>query len=139
MCMQERANEYFSSFTKFYGTSAGSLQSVACACDISPTIGYDFIKSIHNEFYKGKKLGTFGTLHPDFNMPVIVRTLLEKNLPHDAHRRCCNKVGISLTVLPSMTNWIVSDFNTRAELIQVSWHILQHNGLRWIAIGNEFI
>ncbi len=123
MCMQEHANEYFSSFTNFYGTSAGAILSVACACDISPTIGYDFIKSIHNEFYKGKKFGTFGIFHPGFSMPGIVRTLLERTLPRDAHRRCRNKVGISLTVLPSMTNWIVSDFNTRAELIQVSWHV----------------
>ena len=122
MCLQQLAEGYVSRLTAWYGASAGSLISVAAACDLRSTEGYKFIRKLHEEVYKHKLLGKFGAFHPNFDLMGHVRTFLERTLPRDAHRRCRNKVGISLTVLPSMTNWIVSDFNTRAELIQVSWN-----------------
>ncbi len=120
ICIQEHAKEHFAKLTTWYGASAGSIVSVGAACDLRSTEGYKFIRKLHEEVYKHKLLGKFGAFHPNFDLMGHVRTFLERTLPRDAHRRCRNKVGISLTVLPSMTNWIVSDFNTRAELIQVS-------------------
>ncbi len=120
MCLQQLAEGYVSRLTAWYGASAGSLISVAAACDLRSTEGYKFIRKLHEEAYKHELLRKFGAFHPSFDLTGHIHTFLERILPRDAHRRCRNKVGISLTVLPSMTNWIVSDFNTRAEVIQVS-------------------
>ena len=119
MCIQEHAEEYLPKLTNWYGASAGSIVSVGAACGIRATEGYKFIRTLHDEVYSHKFLGKFGAFHPSFDLMGHVRAFLERMLPRNAHRLCRNKVGVSLTVLPSMKNWIVSDFNTRAELIQV--------------------
>ena len=104
-----------------YGASAGSIAAVLGTCNISAREGYKFIKELHDRAHSiaWSWLGRFGALHPRFDLMGRVRSFLERLLPHDAHRLCRGKVGVSLTVVPEMRNWIVSDFNTRAELIQV--------------------
>ena len=119
MCLQEHAEDYLCKITKMYGASAGSIVSVSHTCGVRAIEGYKFIRELHDHVYKHKLLGKFGAFHPSFDLMGHVRKFLDRVLPRDAHRKCRNKVGVSLTVLPSMTNWIVSDFNTRAELIQV--------------------
>ncbi len=119
LCIEEHAEELFTELTNWYGASAGSLTGVVVCCGIRAIDGYKFLKEIHCQAYKHKYLGRFCAFNPNFDLTGYVRSFLERILPRNAHRLCHNKLGVSLTVLPSMKNWIVTDFNTRAELIQV--------------------
>ena len=60
---------------------------------------------------------------PSFDLYSRLRDFLEQHLPPNAHRLCRNVVKISLTVMGENGlphNWLISDFNTRSELIDVS-------------------
>ena len=116
----ERAEQFRSKIKKSYGSSAGSIACVLAACDCGWAQGYKLVRRIWESANSNALLGRLGVLRPSFKLYKIVRDFLEEVLPRDAHRRCRGKVEISLTVLPEMRNWLVSDFNTRAELINVS-------------------
>ena len=120
ICIEEHAKELFTELTSWYGASAGSIVGVGIASGVKAVEGYKFMRIMHDDAHKHKNFGRFAILSPNFDLPGHVRAFLESMLPRNAHRLCRNKVGVSLTVLPSMKNWIVSDFNTRAELIQVN-------------------
>lgn len=61
---------------------------------------------------------TLGVFHPTFSLQRTVRSLLEK-LPADAHLRASGKLCVSLTRLPDWKNVLVSQFESREDLIQV--------------------
>lgn len=60
-----------------------------------------------------------GPMHPSFNLVKIMRTLLYRTLPADAHQRANGRLGISLTRVTDGENVIVSHFNSKEELVQV--------------------
>lgn len=47
----------------------------------------------------------------------LVEQCLETNLPHDAHKLCTQKLGLSLTKFCSFENKFVTKFNSRRDLI----------------------
>ncbi|CAJ0967127.1 unnamed protein product [Ranitomeya imitator] len=59
-----------------------------------------------------------GPLHPSFNLVKIIRNCLYKTLPDDAHERSCGRLGISLTRVSDGENVLLTQFNTKEELIQ---------------------
>lgn len=120
MAIREHAPEYVDRLEMLYGASAGALVIAFAACRLHGLEGYKFVRELYDLAHSRTWMGRFGSLHPSFDLAGRVRMFLNKNLPHDAHRKCNGKIGISLTILPTMKNWIVTDFNTRAELIQVS-------------------
>lgn len=121
-CMEEdeHARHFRSQIKTFYGSSAGAIACVLTVCECGWAQGYKLLRRIWESANKNPLLGRLGVLRPSFKLYKIVREFLEEVLPRDAHRRCRGRVKISLTVLPEMRNWLVSDFNTRAELINVS-------------------
>lgn len=122
LAMQHYAPHYMNQpDIQLYGASAGAVFSVCIACGLSPMYMYHFAKECH-EWASSLStwwLGGLGSLHPKYDIFTRLRSVIEEYLPHNAHRLCNGKVNISLTLFPSFKNWIVSDFNTRAELIQV--------------------
>ncbi|VDP55001.1 unnamed protein product [Soboliphyme baturini] len=60
-----------------------------------------------------------GALHPSVNLTNMLRKLLKKSLPTDAHKFANGKLFISLTRLSDGENVLVSEFVTRDELIEV--------------------
>lgn len=118
-CVQEKAPELLEKVSAFYGASAGAITAVMAACKIDSKRGFAFLKSIH-ELGRHWALGRFGVFHPRFNIQQRLKEFLNEILPRNAHRLCRGRVYISLTVIPEMRNWLVTDFNTRAELINVS-------------------
>ena len=60
-----------------------------------------------------------GPLHPAFNLQQLVRDSLNETLPADAHVRASGRLCVSLTRVSDGKNVIVSEFDTRDELIQV--------------------
>lgn len=116
-CVIDHAPHLFDEFQQFYGASAGAITAVWAACKLDAMVAYKWVKKT---FEASRKYRLLGTLHPSFDLYSRVRAFLEESLPPDAHRRSRGKVHISLTVFPSMRNWLVSDFSTRRELINVS-------------------
>ena len=125
MAMQEHVPDYIDRLEMFYGASAGAIVAVFAACGVHGVEGYKFVRELYDRANSRTWMGPFGSLHPSFDLSGRVRIFLNKLLPRDAHRKCRGKVGISLTIFSTMKNWIVTDFNTRAELIQVSYHAIR--------------
>uniref|UniRef100_A0A915IQB3 triacylglycerol lipase n=1 Tax=Romanomermis culicivorax TaxID=13658 RepID=A0A915IQB3_ROMCU len=59
-----------------------------------------------------------GPLHPSINLMNILRTGLMKNLPDDAHKMASGRLFISMTRVSDGKNVLVSQFDTKEELIQ---------------------
>lgn len=64
-----------------------------------------------------------GPLHPAYNLLQIVKDSLEGSLPEDAHIRASGKLCVSLTRASDGKNVLVSEFDSREELIQVYFTI----------------
>ena len=63
---------------------------------------------------------SLGIFHPAF-MPIeTIRQDLQDSLPTDIHILASQRLGISLTHWPEGKNFIVTDFATRDEVIEVS-------------------
>lgn len=60
-----------------------------------------------------------GVLHPAFGLLRLVRDSLLQRLPADAHLRASGRLCVSLTRLADGTNVLVSQFDSREELVQV--------------------
>ena len=118
-CVQDKAPQLLDKVSAYYGASAGAITAVMAACNIDSKRGFTFLKSVH-ELARHWALGRFGVFHPRFKLQLKLKEFLNDVLPRNAHRLCRGKVHISLTVFPDMRNWLVTDFNTRAELINVS-------------------
>ena len=116
-CSSMLEREIFSG--TLYGASVGSVVATSIACGISHLEILKFIHELYNIAESICHWGRFSLLHPKLRLEKECRNRLEKLLPSDAHRRCTGRVGVSVTIFPSMENWIITDFNTRGELIQV--------------------
>lgn len=63
--------------------------------------------------------GTLGAVHPSFNLLKIVRNFLNHDLPDDAHRLANGRLFVSLTRVSDGTNVLVSEFDSKEDIIQV--------------------
>ncbi|MEE6477566.1 hypothetical protein FKM82_011553 [Ascaphus truei] len=59
-----------------------------------------------------------GPLHPSFNLVKILKNGLYRNLPENAHELATEKLCVSLTRVSDAENVLVSEFNSKEELIQ---------------------
>ena len=121
-CVVDHVPHLFDEFSGFYGASAGAITAVCAACKSDPMVPYKWVKKT---FEASREYKLLGALHPSFNLYGRLREFLEGFLPTDAHMLCRNKVKISMTTfndqktLPEPRNWLVSNFTTRTELINV--------------------
>lgn len=60
-----------------------------------------------------------GPLHPAYNLVKIVKDSLLESLPEDAHVRASGRLCISLTRVSDGQNVLVSEFDSREELMEV--------------------
>lgn len=68
---------------------------------------------------------TLGPLSPRFDLNTLLKERLENALPQDAHIRCSGRLFISVTRWTDKKNVLLSQFNTREELIQVRCSLRQ--------------
>ena len=115
-CFEDNARHLLKSFKGFYGASAGSICAAAAACRCDSMVAYKWVKKT----VEASRVYRMGLLNPQFDLYTRLRTFLENYLPKDAHKRARGKVRISMTTFPDMKNYVVSDFTTRKELINVS-------------------
>lgn len=62
---------------------------------------------------------SLGPLHPAYNLVQIVQDSLRSSLPADAHVRASGRLCVSLTRVSDRKNVLVSEFNSREELVEV--------------------
>ncbi|XP_053141560.1 patatin-like phospholipase domain-containing protein 2 isoform X1 [Hemicordylus capensis] len=113
-CLQEHAPFLVANAKTIYGASAGALTATAlvtgaCLGEAGANIIY-VSKEARKRF--------LGPLHPSFNLVKIIRTCLYKTLPENGHELASGRLGISLTRVSDGENVILSEFNSKEELIQ---------------------
>lgn len=60
-----------------------------------------------------------GPLHPSFNVIKIIRDGLMRNLPENTHLLSSGRLCISLTRVSDGKNTLISNFNSKEEVVQV--------------------
>ncbi|CAH2278338.1 patatin-like phospholipase domain-containing 2 [Pelobates cultripes] len=113
-CLQERAPRLITEATKIYGASAGALNAAALVCGCCLAECCSDVMEVAKEARKRN----LGPLHPSFNLVKILKNGLYRNLPANAHELASGRLCISLTRVSDGENVLVSDFNSKEELIQ---------------------
>ncbi|XP_050303226.1 patanin-like phospholipase domain-containing protein atgl-1 isoform X2 [Anthonomus grandis grandis] len=99
---------------KISGASAGAIAACCLLLDLPIGQTTSDILRVATEARK-RSLGPF---NPSFNIHQLLLEGLEKFLPDDAHIRVSGKLHISLTRVYDGKNVLVTQFDTREELIQ---------------------
>ncbi|XP_013913162.1 PREDICTED: patatin-like phospholipase domain-containing protein 2 [Thamnophis sirtalis] len=113
-CLQEHAPFLVANAKKIYGASAGALTATALVS--GACLGDAGANIIHVSKEARKRF--LGPLHPSFNLVKIIRACLYKTLLANAHELATGRLGISLTRVSDGENVILSEFNSKEELVQ---------------------
>lgn len=109
-------------FNKISGCSSGSMVAVmmAAGCPLEEMASF-----IIDGIYDSRKAAV-GALSPGFRPNSLIRQGLEKYLPEDAHLQVNGKLHVSLTRVKDGQSLVVSQFDTREEVIEAitasCWH-----------------
>ncbi|XP_058502049.1 patatin-like phospholipase domain-containing protein 2 [Solea solea] len=114
-CVLERIPQLVHGASKICGASSGCL--VAAALTVGIPIE-QFCMDVMT-MAKEARRHTLGVFHPTFSLLRRVRVFLLEKLPEDAHLRASGKLCVSLTRMSDGKNVLVSEFDSREELIQV--------------------
>lgn len=99
---------------KIGGASAGSLAACCLLCDLPlGSMTSDFFRVVNEA--RRHSLGPFS---PSFNIQTCLLEGLQKHLPEDAHMRVNGRLHISLTSVYDGQNVIISQFESREEVLQ---------------------
>ncbi|KAF7659864.1 hypothetical protein LDENG_00292110 [Lucifuga dentata] len=113
-CLLEHAPFLVQNARHIYGASAGALTATALITEVClGEVGASII-----DVAKKARKGFLGPMHPSFNLVKIVRHMMARTLPADAHHRASGRLGISLTRVTDGENVLVSHFNSKEELVQ---------------------
>ncbi|CAH1966928.1 unnamed protein product [Acanthoscelides obtectus] len=96
------------------GASAGAIAACSLICDLP--VG-DMTSDVLRVCAEARKR-SLGAFSPSFNINRLLLENLEKFLPDDAHIRCSGKLHVSLTRVHDGKNVVISNFDSREELIQ---------------------
>uniref|UniRef100_A0A6M2DS36 triacylglycerol lipase n=1 Tax=Xenopsylla cheopis TaxID=163159 RepID=A0A6M2DS36_XENCH len=99
---------------KISGASAGAIAACCLLCDMPLGEMTSDVLRVVNE----ARSRSLGPLSPSFNIQNVLLEGLEKFLPEDAHLRVSGKLHVSLTRVYDGKNVIVSQFNSREDLLQ---------------------
>ncbi|KAM0725451.1 Patatin-like phospholipase domain-containing protein 2 [Formica fusca] len=99
---------------KLSGASAGAMAACCLLCDMP------LEETVNGVLYMAHtaRQHALGPLSPHFNVQDILLENLQKILPDDAHIRVNGKLHISLTRVYDRKNVIVSQFNSKEDLLQ---------------------
>uniref|UniRef100_A0A8C6Y9L0 triacylglycerol lipase n=1 Tax=Naja naja TaxID=35670 RepID=A0A8C6Y9L0_NAJNA len=108
-CLQERVPRLLRDARCIYGASAGALAGAVL-------IGGGSLGG--SDLPKEARKRNLGPLHPSFNVMKIIRDGLYKNLPENSYKLLSEKLSISLTRVSDGENVLISDFNSKEEVVQ---------------------
>ncbi|KAK2842642.1 hypothetical protein Q5P01_012842 [Channa striata] len=114
-CILERVPQLVHGASKICGASSGCL--VAAAVTVGIPVEQLCIDVLKTATEARKR--TLGVFHPTFSLLRSAQDFLLERLPEDAHLRASGKLCVSLTRLTDGKNVLVSEFDSRQELIQV--------------------
>ncbi|XP_075755714.1 patatin-like phospholipase domain-containing protein 2 isoform X2 [Pelodiscus sinensis] len=113
-CLQERAPHLIRGARHICGASAGALAGAVLVGGGSLAEACADVLVLAKEARKR----SLGPLHPSFNVIKIIRDGLFKNLPENTHKLSSGKLCISLTRVSDGKNVLVSNFNSKEEIVQ---------------------
>ncbi|XP_058788723.1 patatin-like phospholipase domain-containing protein 2 isoform X2 [Phymastichus coffea] len=99
---------------KISGASAGAIAACCLLCDLP--LGE--MTSNLLKLARDARKRTLGPFSPSFNVQEVLLDSLQKFLPEDAHLRVSGKLHISLTRVYDGKNVIVSQYDSRQDLLQ---------------------
>ncbi|XP_051016077.1 1-acylglycerol-3-phosphate O-acyltransferase PNPLA3 [Acomys russatus] len=113
LCLSERAPHLLREARTFFGCSAGALHAVTFACSLP----LDQILEILMDLVRKARSRNIGTFHPFFNLNKCIRDGLQEVLPDNVHQIISGRVYISLTRVSDGENVLVSDFQSKDEVV----------------------
>lgn len=113
-CLLEKAPFLVKGASKLYGASAGALTASVLASQASITKCCEDVIEVAKEARKRN----LGPLHPSFNLVKVIKSGLNRDLPSEAHTLASGRLCVSLTRVSDGENVLVSEFNSKEELIQ---------------------
>ncbi|XP_067110746.1 patatin-like phospholipase domain containing 3 [Osmerus mordax] len=113
-CILEKAPHLVTGATKIYGASAGALTASVLTSNASISQCCEDVINVSKEARKRN----LGPLHPSFNLVKGLRLGLDRDLPSDAHKLSSGRLCVSLTRVSDGQNVLVSQFNSKEELVQ---------------------
>ena len=114
-CLSSHAPKFLKSVTAFAGASAGSLVATMLATSLPLNKCTDFVHELTEEA-RSHPLGPF---NPQFDIVRSLQKGLELHLPSDSHKIASGRLYVSVTSLKERKNVIISEFESKEELIQV--------------------
>ncbi|XP_034542216.1 patatin-like phospholipase domain-containing protein 2 isoform X2 [Notolabrus celidotus] len=113
-CILERSPRFIRDASQICGASAGALMAAVLSLEIPLEKCCADLMFMAKEARK-RKLGPF---HPAYDLLQIVRDSMMRCLPEDAHVLASGKLCVSLTRVSDRKNVLVSEFDSREEVIQ---------------------
>nr|XP_060629189.1 omega-hydroxyceramide transacylase-like isoform X1 [Anolis sagrei ordinatus] len=110
----EQAPEILRSAPKVYGASSGSIIAAAVVCGLS----IDDVKKCLFGAARDARKTILGPFAPGCSVLRILQRRLHQILPENSHRMATGRLYISLTRLIDGKNVVVSEYNSKEELIQ---------------------
>ncbi|KAM9320249.1 omega-hydroxyceramide transacylase-like [Gastrophryne carolinensis] len=108
------APEILRSAPKVYGASAGSVVAAAVVFNLNP----DDLQKLFTDAATEARRSFLGPLSPRFNVVAIFKKTLLRLLPENAHQLATGRLNVALTRLVDGKNILVSDYNSKEEVIQ---------------------
>ncbi|XP_040847453.1 1-acylglycerol-3-phosphate O-acyltransferase PNPLA3 isoform X1 [Ochotona curzoniae] len=112
-CLSEHAPHLLRDARMFLGCSAGALHCASFLCGMP----LDKTLQILMDLVRQARSRNIGALHPSFNMDRCLRDDLQQHLPPNAHQLVSGKLCISLTRVSDGENVLVSDFQSKQEVV----------------------
>ena len=114
-CLKMHAPNWVKNIDRVYGCSAGSIVGAMLLSDVCFGEACERMMNIVKDI-RSRYLGPFS---PGFKLNDTLLHDMRYGLPEDAHIKASGKLYISLTRFPDFQNVIVSDYQSREELIEV--------------------
>uniref|UniRef100_UPI0037E86E58 patatin-like phospholipase domain-containing protein 2 n=1 Tax=Semicossyphus pulcher TaxID=241346 RepID=UPI0037E86E58 len=113
-CILARSPRFIQDASKICGASSGALMAAVLS------LGIPLEKCCADLMFMAKEARRhrLGPLHPAYSLPQVVQDSLLRCLPEDAHVLASGKLCVSLTRVSDGKNVLVSEFDSREELIQ---------------------
>lgn len=108
------APEILKAAPKVYGASAGSLVAAAVVFNVN----LDELQQIISDAANQARKSILGPFYPSFNLHTIIKETLPRFVPENAHHLASGRLHVALTRLSDGKTILVSDFNSKEEVIQ---------------------
>ncbi|XP_049740580.1 1-acylglycerol-3-phosphate O-acyltransferase PNPLA3 [Elephas maximus indicus] len=112
-CLSERAPHLLRDARMFFGCSAGSLHIASFLAGVPLDRTIQVLMDLGRAIRRQK----LGLLQPSFSFNKYLRDRLHRELPANIHQLVSGKISVSLTRVSDGKNVLVSDFQSKEEVV----------------------